>query len=69
MRKTINEFMNMFKDIDTNYELHIQIYEHFVHIHSDDSGSDILYNLVKDFDVELIKFSQYEARCEFCFKY
>lgn len=71
MVKTVDEYVKMFKDMCQGYgpyDLHIQVYDHVVHLHSDESGFVVLYNLLKNLQVTLIKFSDLDDRFDLCFK-
>lgn len=61
-------FKNMCSEYDT-YQIHIQVGEHVIHLHSDDTGFEVLYNILKDLKVALIRFSQLDNYYDFCFKY
>lgn len=72
MIKTIDEYVKMFKSMCQGreaYELHIQVGEHVIHLHSDDNGFDVLYNLLKDLQVTLIRFSDLDDYFDLCFKH
>lgn len=71
MIKTIDDFVKMFKSMCQGYnpyELHIQVGEHVIHLHSDDTGFEILYNLLKDLEVTLIRFTDINDHFDLCFK-
>lgn len=72
MIKTVDEYVKMFKGMyqECNpYELHIQVGEHVIHLHSDDNGFVILYDLLKNLQVTLIRFSNFDDRFDLCFKH
>lgn len=72
MVKTVDEYAKMFKGMCQGcnpYELHIQVGEHVVHLRSNDNGFDVLYNLLKDLQVTLIRFSDLDDRFDLCFKH
>lgn len=72
MVKTVDEYVKMFKGIHQGYspyELHIQVGEHIIHLHSNDNGFDVLYNLLKDLQVTLIRFSDLDDCFDLCFKH
>lgn len=72
MVKTVDEYVKMFRGMcqgDNSYELHIQVGEIVIHLHSNDTGFDVLYNLLKDLQVTLIRFSDFDDRFDLCFKH
>lgn len=71
MTKTVDEYVKMFKSMYQEYEpyeLHIQVDEHVIHLNSNYSGFDVLYDLLKDLQVTLIRFSDFDDRFDLCFK-
>lgn len=72
MIKTVDEYVKMFKGMwqeDIPCELHIQVGEHVIHLHSNDTGFDVLYNLLKDLPVTLLRFSDLDDYFDLCFKH
>lgn len=72
MIKTVDEYVKIFKDMNSEkelYELHIQVGEHCIHLHNEDAGFNVLYNRLKDLEVELLRFSQINNGFDLCFKY
>ena len=72
MVKTVDEYVKMFKGMCQGYnpyELHIQVGEHVIHLHSNDNGFDVLYNLLKDLQVTLTRFSDFDDRFDLCFNH
>lgn len=72
MIKTVDEYVKIFKDMISGEEvseLHIQVGEHVIHLHNYDTGFNVLYNRLKDLEVELTRFSQLDRGFDLCFKY